>query len=354
MDDICGIQRRLLGWFETERRPLPWRETMDPYRIWISEVMLQQTQVQTVIPYYQGFIGWFPDVETLARADLGTVLKGWEGLGYYSRARNLHRAAQTLVERDDAQLPRTAAALKELPGIGDYIAAALASIAFGEPVAAVDGNVKRVLSRLLRMSEPVNQPAAYPVYRQAAERLLDRSRPGDFNQAMMELGALICRPTRPLCDTCPLQADCRVYAEGAVDAYPTHLKRRAIPTYPIAAGVVMKGDRFLITRRRTEGLLGGLWEFPGGKIGEGEVAATACAREVLEETGLAVFVAERMIRVRHAYTHFRIVMDVFRCRYQSGRVRLNGPTDFRWIGPDQIDDFAFPKANHAIFSLLRH
>jgi len=350
---IADLRRRLLAWFDQNRRPLPWREISNPYQIWVSEVMLQQTQVQTVIPFYRAFIERFPDIETLARADLDEVLKKWEGLGYYARARHLHQAAQQLTTRPGGCLPAKTEALRRLPGIGVYIAAAVANIAFGEPVAAVDGNVKRVLARLSALLQPVNLAPAHAVFQEAANELLDRSRPGDFNQAMMELGALICHPRKPVCTICPVQIHCQAFQNQVTDRFPCRLSRPPVPTYQIATGVVMKADRFLITRRKPEGLLGGLWEFPGGKLQPGETAAEACLREIREETALKVEVQERLIRIRHAYTHFRIVMDVFRCQYLSGRIRLNGPADYRWIGPEQIDAYAFPKANHAIFPLLK-
>ena len=350
---IRTFRIQLLNWYRRNRRDLPWRQTKDPYRIWVSEVMLQQTRVETVVAYYLRFVQQFPDPASLARADLEDVLKSWEGLGYYARARNLHRAAGIVASEHGGVIPQDPDRLACLPGVGGYIRAAVASIAFDHPLPAVDGNVKRVLSRLVRIAEPVNRPAAHAIFEAAAQRLLDRRQPGDFNQAMMELGATTCTPGRPACPRCPVRTDCSAYKGKVVADYPVRIRSKPVPKYHIAAGVVCRDNRMLITRRKNDGLLGGLWEFPGGKIGEREEPAAACTREIREEVNLHVEVAQHLARVKHAYTHFKIVMDVYLCRYLSGRVRLNGPVDYRWILVEEIDRFAFPKANHKFFPSLR-
>ena len=347
------IQKELLKWYKKHRRSLPWRKTSDPYSIWVSEVMLQQTQVKTVIPYYNRFLSAFPKPETLAEADLQKVLKLWEGLGYYARARNLHRAAREIMEFHGGVVPKDRTLLKALPGIGDYIAAAVSSIAFGKPHAAVDGNVKRVLARFHKMAIPVNDPASGKVFRDAAEAFLERSKPGEFNQAMMELGALVCTPKNPLCHNCPLARECRAFKENAVKEYPRRIKKGRIPEYHTAVGVIWKDSRVLITQRKPEGLLGGLWEFPGGKIRNGETPSGACVREIKEEVNLVVATESRIARIRHAYTHFKIVMDVFPCIYQNGRIKLRGPVDFRWIRLHEMDQFPFPGANRKFIPLIK-
>jgi A/G-specific adenine glycosylase len=351
--EIRGLRRRLLAWYEDNRRRLPWRETRDPYRIWVSEVMLQQTQVNTVLPYYRRFLRRFPTLRKLAGADLEEVLKLWEGLGYYARARNLHRAAGILVACCDGRIPDRWEEFRALPGVGDYIAAAVLSIAFDRPLAVVDGNVKRVLARLLTMAAPANHTASHRIFQSQADQLLDRRRPGDFNQALMELGALVCTPTSPNCAICPLIRCCAAHRGGTVAHYPRRLASRPVPEVQISVGVVFKNGRVLITRRPEQGLLGGLWEFPGGKLREGETPAAACVREIKEEANLDVVIAEPLAQVRHAYSHFRIHMHVFCCRIIAGRVRLNGPADHRWIRIADIDRFAFPKANHKFIPLLK-
>ena len=352
-----GIGDALHAWFDIHHRKMPWRaeagEIPDPYGIWVSEVMLQQTQVKTVIPYYLRFMEKYPTIGDLAGADLDALLKSWEGLGYYARCRNLHRAAHVVVRELDGRIPDTFAEFKALPGVGDYIASAVLSIAHGAPHAVVDGNVKRVLARLFCMDTPVNHSSAHKIFKVQAEELLDRERPGDFNQALMELGALVCTPKKPQCSTCPLTAFCQSLAADCVADFPKRLKAKKVPRHHISVGIVRRGKELLITRRKPEGLLGGLWEFPGGKVEAGETAEAACVREIKEETGLTVAVTGHLTRVAHAYTHFKIEMDVFYCDHVSGRVSLNGPTDHRWISRDRFSEFAFPKANLKFIPLIR-
>lgn len=351
--DAPVLRRRLLAWYGRNRRRLPWRGTRDPYRVWVSEVMLQQTQVKTALPYYQRFLQRLPTLRKLAGADLEEVLKLWEGLGYYARARNLHRAARMLVDRGGGRLPDRWEDLRALPGVGDYIAAAVLSIAFDRPHAVVDGNVKRVLARLRRITVPVNRTASHPVFQAEADRLLDRRRPGDFNQALMELGALVCTPASPHCARCPLIRCCGAKQSEAVARYPRRVAARTVPEVDIAVGVVSKNGRLLVTRRPARGLLGGLWEFPGGKLQPGENPAAACVREIREEVGLDVAVEEPLAEVRHAYTHLRVRLHVFRCRFVSGRVRRNGPVDHRWVRIADLERLAFPTANRKFIPLLQ-
>jgi A/G-specific adenine glycosylase len=351
--EIQSFRIALVDWYLTNQRDLPWRKASDPYPIWLSEVMLQQTQVATVLPYYHGFLKRFPNLQVLARANLQEVLKAWEGLGYYARARNLHKAAGVVINQFQGNIPQSWRDFRKLPGVGDYIAAAVLSIAFSKPYSVVDGNVKRVLSRLFVMKEPVNHSSAKKIFQQAAADLLDTQKPGTFNQALMELGAIVCKPRNPLCHACPVQTWCLAYQSGRISEFPRKLKKKATPQYPIAVGVVFKNDRVLITRRKPEGLLGGLWEFPGGKIKKNEKAEAACIREIKEEVNLAVKVDLHLCMVKHAYTHFKIQMDVFCCSYISGRIKLNGPVDHRWIRLNQLENYPLPKANHKFLAKLR-
>jgi A/G-specific adenine glycosylase len=348
-----NIHAPLLAWYDHNKRNLPWRETTDPYAVWVSEVMLQQTQVKTVIPYYQRFLNTFPTIRDLAASDLQKVLKMWEGLGYYGRARNMHRTASIITQEHHGIFPDTWQHIHRLPGVGDYIAAAVLSIAFGHPYAVVDGNVKRVLARLFKLDTPVNQATQAKTFNKHAGKLLYESDPGKYNQAIMELGALVCTPYSPLCGTCPIQPVCKAFQSSTVDIYPRRVKKKQIPLYNIAIGVVLKKDRVLITQRRHDGLLGGLWEFPGGKIKKGETSAKACIREIKEETGLTVTVRQYLTQVKHAYTHFRIIVDVFICDNVSGMVALNGPVDYQWITMEQIDAFPIPRANHKFIPRLK-
>lgn len=350
---ITIIQRHLLNWYRQNRRQLPWRSTDNPYHIWVSEVMLQQTQVNTVLPYYREFLLQFPDIKSLASADLQDVLKAWEGMGYYARARNLHRAAKIVLQEHRGEIPASWEDFKKLPGVGDYIAAAVLSIAYNQPYAVIDGNVKRVLARVFQIEAPVNRSSSYKLFKDVAGRLLDLQNPSSFNQAMMELGAVVCKPQNPVCGRCPLQPECHAYRVGKVNEYPKRLKSKPVPEYHIVVGVVFKHNHVLITQRNSEGLLGGLWEFPGGKVRKNEDPETACIREIKEEVNLMVKIDSYLSRVKHAYTHFKITLDVFCCRYLKGKVRLNGPVDYRWIKLSEIERFPFPKANHKFIPLLK-
>jgi len=351
--DIHWFRKTLMEWYQAHQRNLPWRESRDPYHIWMSEVMLQQTQVKTVVPYFLNFIQRFPCLHDLAESDLEIVLKLWEGLGYYARARNFHKAAQIISRQLNGVIPDDIDLFKKLPGVGEYIGAAVQSIAFGQPVAVVDGNVKRVLARLFCIPHPINKASNHSVFQTFVDDLLDRSDPGTFNQAMMELGALICTPKNPQCTQCPVFQCCKAFLSDKTGIYPRRVKTQKIPTHHIAAGIVRKKGKLLITRRKLEGLLGGLWEFPGGKLEKHEDASSACIRELREETGITAEITAHLTTIHHAYTHFKIKLDVFCCRYVSGRVHLNGPMDFKWIRLKDIDQFAFPKANLKFIPLIK-
>ena len=349
-----AFRTNLLDWYDEHKRSMPWRETDDPYRIWVSEIMLQQTRVDTVRDYYPRFLEAFPTVEALAAADRDTVLKYWEGLGFYARARHLHEAAQTVVDAHDGTVPDTMDDIKELKGIGPYTAAAVLSIAYEKPHAVLDGNVTRVLSRVFAVEEDATTTAAQNALRALANDLLDSDRPGDFNQAMMELGALVCTPSTPLCDRCPLNDVCRAHDAGTEEDYPITPESTPVPHHDIAVGLVFDDDRdrLLIQRRPDDGLLGGLWEFPGGKQEDGESMETACRREVREELGIEVAVEEAFYTLSHAYSHFKITLHAFRCRIEDGTPEAREDQPFQWVGLDELDDYAFPRANRRLIEEL--
>jgi A/G-specific adenine glycosylase len=350
-----AMRRALAAWYAANRRLLPWRSSSDPYTIWISEVMLQQTQVKTATPYYHRFIRRFPDLSSLAGADLQTVLKYWEGLGYYSRARNLHKAAILMAGRMEGRFPDTWDAARELPGVGDYIASAVLSIAFDQAYAVVDGNVKRVLGRLFRLEWPVNQPSAHRSFQEIADQLLDRRAPGDHNQAMMELGALVCTPKDPHCQRCPLAAYCQAFEFNVVADFPRRTRRAPLPVRCVALGVVNKRGRILMIQRAEGGMLGGLWEFPGGAAGAGDDPRTVCRSKINAQVNLKVAVEELLATVAHTYTHFKLHMEVFKCRWKAGRVRLHGPEGFKWVSPSRIYDLPLHGAIHkALAQIERH
>jgi len=341
-----AIQRALADWYHTTRRDLPWRQTDDPYAIWVSEVMLQQTQVKTAVPYFQRFMQLFPTVRRLAQADEQTVLKMWEGLGYYTRGRNLHRAARIVAQTLNGCVPSDWQGIRRLPGVGDYIGAAVLSIAFSKPYAVVDGNVKRVLGRLFLLETPVNAPNGHTAFQQIADVLLDRSHPGRHNQAVMELGALVCTPRQPSCRQCPLSRHCKALKIKEVNQYPRRLARKTVGRQVWVAGVVLKKDRLLLTRRPDAGLLAGMWEFPGGVVQDGEASALTCALKLKEHVGLDAPAEKHITTILHAYTHFKLTLEIYLCPFQGGRVRLNGPADFRWIRFDQLSQLPLHQAVH--------
>lgn len=345
---------RLLKWFDKHKRPLPWRKTRDPYRIWLSEILLQQTRVEAVIPYYKNFLERFPDVFALANAPLDDVLKTWEGAGYYARARNLHRTAQVIALERGGKFPRTAAELMELPGIGRYTAGAIASIAFEARAPVVDGNVVRVLCRYFGIREDPKAGATQARLWATAGELLPQKRAGDFNQALMELGATICLPRNPHCLLCPLYKDCFARQDGLQNALPVKRAKQALPHKIIAVGVIHKRGKILIQQRLNEGLLGGLWEFPGGKVEAGESLAECVARECREELGIHVRVGEKITAVDHAFSHFSITLHAFSCEFVTGRIKISSAQKYEWVRPNELEQYAFPAANKKIIAALFH
>lgn len=331
-----ALRERLLAWYHANRRDLPWRHSRDPYAIWISESMLQQTRVETVIPYYQRFLARFPDVQALADAPLDDVLGEWAGLGYYSRARNLHAAAHRLVERHGGEVPDDPQALRALPGVGRYTAGAVASIAFDRPEPVVDGNVTRVLARLYGLRENVTRPATLRRLWELAGELARGPQPGDLNQALMELGATLCTPRAPQCPRCPLRRRCEARREGDPEALP--VKARPARRRPLAAvvGWVPRRGRVLAVKRPRGGLLGGLWDLPGGEVVDGESAPEALQRCLLEGVGLRVDSLEPLGAIQQAFTHRDLTLQVFRCGSPSGRVRLRGFDAHRWLAPTAL------------------
>lgn len=311
--------------------------------------MLQQTRVATAIPYYKRFLERFPTTGALASAGQQEVLMAWEGLGYYSRARNLQFAAQTVMEEFDGKIPSSYDEIRSLKGIGPYTASAILSIAFGLPYAVVDGNVIRVLARYYGIEEDIRSQKTKRLIQELADEILDRSRPGEFNQAVMELGATICTPTRPDCMSCPISADCTAYRTSETDTIPYKSPAKKIPHHTIGVGLIMdKSNRILIARRPEKAMLGGLWEFPGGKQKNGESVSETVARELKEELGVDVEVLEEYMSLRHVYSHFKITLHACWCRILSGTPEPNSSTEIRWVTLDQLEDFPFPKANRTL------
>lgn len=352
IEDPAGFVSALLGWFDHSARPLPFRGTRDPYRIWVSEIMLQQTQVATVVPYFQRFVRQFPNVEALASAPLSAVLKLWEGLGYYTRARYLHQAAKRIVQEYKGRFPEQFEEWLTLPGIGRYTAAAIASIAFGQRVPVLDGNVMRVVCRLCAFDQNPKTSANQRKLWQFCADLLPLERPGDFNQAMMELGATVCVPKKPACLICPVATFCKGRAQGIAEQLPRMAKKAPVPHYTVAIGWVVKDGRLLIDQRAPEGFLGGLWELPGGKPKKGETLPQAVQREILEETAVQVDVGRRLCVVRHTYSHFQVSLNVYECHYVGGKARPTGCAAVRWAPFSHLKNYAFAAGTVKIFKKL--
>ena len=360
---VSSQAEQLLGWWQTDGRrdpaqkpwmfksngtwPLP-EDSLSPYGIWIAEVMLQQTQLSVVLPYWQRWIKAFPTVEGLAAASLEQVRLQWQGLGYYSRARRLHEAARVLVQQP---WPEDLDGWMALPGIGRTTAGGILSSAFNAPTPILDGNVKRVLARLHAHGRPPSRDQ--PRFWQWSEELLDQSRPRDFNQALMDLGATVCAPRRPGCDQCPWREACAAYASGDPSGWPVVEERKPLPFQVIGIGVVINeaGD-VLIDQRLEEGLLGGMWEFPGGKQEPGEPIEACIARELMEELGIEVSVGDPLITVDHAYSHKKLQFVVHLCRWISGEPQPLASQQVRWVRPEHLKDYPFPAANARIIEAL--
>lgn len=328
----------LLNWYQENKRDLPWRRSKDPYAIWISEIMLQQTRVDTVIDYYTRFLQRFPTLQDLARAHLDEVLKLWEGLGYYSRAKNLHKTAGIIMERYQGVFPQTHREVLALPGIGEYTAGAIMSIAFNQPYPAVDGNVLRVMARLYRIEKDISLPAV----KKEVETLLKEGFPAahasDFTQAMMELGALVCLPGTPKCPNCPVQENCRAYAENLQHTLPLKQKKSPQKSIHRCIALIQEGDRVLMNKRPQEGLLGGLWEFPGI---EGKNKKEFC-RNFENQYGITVVPEVHWMDARHVFSHLIWEMKVYQCT--AAAPKLLKETGLQWITLEELNSIAIPGA----------
>ena len=345
------IAAKLLRWYDTNARSLPWRSDPTPYKVWVSEIMLQQTQVETVIPYFQRFMQRFPDLTSLAMAEENEVLQMWEGLGYYSRARNLHKAAREIFDEYAGQIPADVDALKSLPGIGAYTAGAIASIAFGAPEPALDANIRRVTIRLLDLHEPPGSETDKKLWEFAREILPD-SRIGDYNQALMDLGSAICTPTNPLCQLCPLQAECLAFQRGTQAELPVRKPKAKVPHRLVVAAVITRGDEVLLVHRPADGMLGNLWEFPGGSVPENSVDLPGTLRALMEARfGISAEVQTLLGTFKHAYTHFRITLHAFNCQL-SVNDPISLPPDFTWAIIDDLSAYPMGKVARLISQQL--
>jgi A/G-specific adenine glycosylase len=346
--EIADFRGKLSRWYRSHHRKLPWRETKEPYKIWVSEVMLQQTTVAVVIPYFKRWLSIFPDLNALSKASQQKVLKAWEGLGYYQRAKNLHKTAQIIIQSYGGQFPQDYKVLRSMPGLGPSTTAALLCFAFDKPYPVVEANVRRVMMRLLsvhRKAQPKNDWTFLPFL----NCCLPQQKPGQFNQALMELGALVCKPKNPLCSLCPVTEFCQAYKAGEQEIIPQPKKRKYQKVEAVVA-IIKKDSKYLIQKRPSKGLLAGLWEFPGGKRRGSESLLQALQREIKEELGVEIENQEYLIRVNHAYTQFQVTLHVYACSLKNNP-HLKAE-NLRWVTLRGFRRFPFPSGSAKIIRFL--
>lgn len=337
----------LLKWYARHRRVMPWRDHPDPYAVWVSEVMLQQTRVETIIPYFEKWMKLFPDVISLAKAKEQDVLNAWEGLGYYTRARNLHKAAKIIASDFNGELPRDLQALRQLPGIGRYTVGMIASIAFKMDEPTLDGNLRRVFARLYDVTEFADSPTGEKILWGYAARNLPKGKAGDYNQALMDLGAMVCLPKKPRCLLCPLVTLCKARENGTQELRPVMKPKKQVPQYTHAAVVIVQRGRVLLSQRPVDGLLGGMWEFPNARVGENP--AVELEKTLWSATKIRVKIEAELIIVNHAYSHFRVRVHAFRCR----AVDIPKKKNLKWVKLGELEDFPMGKVDRQIAQRIK-
>jgi A/G-specific adenine glycosylase len=350
------IQHQILAWFKENARELPWRKTYDPYHVWIAEIMLQQTQMDRVVGYFNRWISRFPDIVSIAAANEEEILKLWEGLGYYSRARNIIRSAKIILDTHHGRLPAEHDLLLGLPGIGEYTAAAILSIAFNRDYPVVDANIERVFARLFNLAKPVKDKRIQALIRQKAREMLPGSRARQFNQALMELGALVCIARNPRCKICPISNHCLALRLDLVPQRPVLPEPAKTIYIEMATGILKHDGRILIQKRKAKGVWANLWEFPGGRLEQGETPEMALVREYEEETKLSVGNLKKITTVQHSYTIYRVTLHCFFCSVIDSRYRpvLQTAQEYRWVTPEDLSAFAFPAGHRKLLSHLQN
>ena len=354
ISDISEFQQQLLCWFTTHQRALPWRDQYKPYHVWISEVMGQQTQMDRVVGYFNHWQQQFPDIPSVAKAPEQRILKAWEGLGYYSRARNIHKTAEILVREYSAELPADYNALLSLPGIGPYTASAIMSIAFNEPYPVLDANVERVLCRIADLDKPAKHTITRLQLQHLTAELLPDGDARNFNQALMELGALVCKPKNPQCDACPLRNHCRALATDSIGRRPVPAKKEQKIDITMSCALIFHADRLFIQQRLADDVWGGLWEFPGGRLKEGETSKQAARREVFEETEFLVIDLQPFATVVHHYTQYRVTLHSFCCSLSRRKTTpvLHAASRFHWATMQELREYPFPSGHRQLISKL--
>ncbi|HKG54262.1 MAG TPA: A/G-specific adenine glycosylase [Anaerolineales bacterium] len=345
---------KLLKWYNANQRTLPWRGHPSAYAVWVSEIMLQQTRVETVIPYFEKWMRLFPDVQALAEASEHDVLNTWEGLGYYSRARNLHKAAKIVAEQFHGEIPRDLTDLRKLPGVGRYTLGAIASIAFDMDVSALDGNIKRVYARIFDIDLPVDSAAGEKILWGLADEYLPHGHAGDYNQALMDLGATICVPKNPRCLICPVMELCKARQHGTQDQRPVLKPKKEVPHYVHAAAVIIERKKVLLAQRPSQGLLGGMWEFPNGRVDGDPAKGLSRALKTVYRLTLKMKRDEKTQKkealgvVQHGYSHFKVTVHVFSCELIAGPEGTN----LKWVPLKDLDNYPMGRIDRQIAKMI--
>ena len=338
----------MLHWYHKNKRNLPWRDIHDPYRIWLSEVMLQQTQVNTVIPYYNKWIAKYPTLSSVAESQIDDLLKLWEGLGYYSRCRNFFKACQIIMNEYEGNIPSNIIEFKSLPGVGPYIAGAVMSIAFNNPQPAIDGNINRIMFRYLGLKNQTkyNQTRVY-----SKLSTFISLNPGDIIQALMDIGSSICKPNSASCAQCPLSTSCKAFLNGSPLLYPINKNKKSLPVKNIIAGLVQHNDKIFITKRKNEGALGGLWELP--MILVNDYNDHHLFKTFLKDKyNLNLKINNKIGKIMHSFSHYKMNIQIFNCEIINTKIEKSSNNNSKWISRKDIVNYAFHKANHKLFDLL--
>lgn len=353
---VVGFQSGLLRWFRHNGRDLPWRRSYDPYHVWLSEVMLQQTQMERGVIYFRRWLKRFPDIAAVAKASSYEILKYWEGLGYYARARNLHKAAGMMLAQSGGELPSSYKELLALPGIGPYTASAIASIAYNQDYAVVDANVERIFARVFDIDKALKEKGVQEQIKATAQSLLPAGEARYFNQALMELGGLVCTPKSPDCGLCPVSSYCKAYQGDFVEDRPIKNSPQKQIVIEMATAVLVNDGHIFIQQRHDNDIWGGLWEFPGGRLEEGETPIDAVVREYKEETGFAVEVCEKVTTVTHFYTKYKVILHCYTCRLsQPLRLpELRAAQTYHWVEKEQLQRFGFPAGHRKFIDFVLH
>ncbi|MEE4243652.1 MAG: A/G-specific adenine glycosylase [Desulfopila sp.] len=353
--DISLFQYRLLRWFRNFSRDLPWRRTYDPYHVWLSEIMLQQTQMERGVAYFERWLKRYPDIQAVARSSSYEILKYWEGLGYYARARNLHKAARLMHSEYEGRVPCEYDELLKLPGVGPYTASAIASIAYNADIPVVDANVERVFARIFDIDEPLKSKGVHQKIMKIAWEMLPSGEARNFNQALMDLGGMICTPRNPDCGNCPVIKECAAYAGNFVEERPVKNTKQVTIPIEMATGMLCKNGHIFIQQRRDDDIWGGLWEFPGGRVERGETPEEALLREYWEETRFTVEIREKITTVTHFYTRYKVTLHCYLCCLpgESMLPALHAAQKYHWIQKDQLENYAFPAGHRKFIDFLK-